>query len=128
MGPDYDPSTDEARKAADKVVQQAKSIIAQKTVDEWLSLLRNAGVPAGPVKFIEELVDDPQVAANNLLLEMEHPLTGKHKMVGPFIEMSDTPLKPARPAPALGEHTDEVLSGAGYSADDIERLRQEGAV
>ncbi len=128
LGPDYDPSTDEARRAAEFVLRQAKSIIAQKTVDEWLSILRKAGVPAGPVKFIEELVNDPQVAANNLLLEMDHPLAGKHKMVGPFIEMTDTPLKPARPAPALGEHTDEVLSGAGFSPEDIERLRRDGVV
>ncbi len=128
LGPDYDPSTEEARAAAEQVIEQAKEVFAQKTVDEWLSILRAAGVPAGPVRFIEELLHDPQVASNNLVLEMDHSLVGNHKMVGPFIDMSDSPLKPELPAPALGEHTDVILSEAGYSPDEIDQLRKDGAV
>ena len=128
LGTDTVLDTEEAREIAEAVIEQAKVVIAQKTVDEWLSILRSAGVPAGPVKFIEELLHDPQVAANNLVVEMDHSLAGRHRMVGPFIEMSDSPLKPARPAPALGEHTNEILSAAGYGAEEIDRLRGEGVV
>ena len=126
LGPDYDPTSEEARATAQDVVQQAREFFAEKIVDEWLSILHEAGVPAGPVKFIEELVNDPQIVANDLVLEIDHSLVGNHKMVGPFVKMSESPMAPDRAAPVLGEHTVEILTDLGYSVDDIDRLREEG--
>ncbi len=124
--PGYDPLSERAQAFGEKLVAQAEAIVRQKRVDEWLELLDKAGVPAGPVRFVEELVDDEQVLANGLVVELEHSLAGVMKMVGPLLSMSETPLKPRSASPALGEHSDEILKGLGYSDDDIRRLKDEG--
>ena len=122
----YDPASDEAIAFSEKLVKRAEAAFRQKTVDEWLALFDEAGVPAGPVRFAEELIDDEQVIANGGVVELEHSLAGKLKMVGPLLNMSETPLKPTAASPALGEHTSEILGRLGYSADEIRRLRDEG--
>ena len=66
-------------------------MLKQRTVAEWVSAFDEAGVPAGPVRFVEELIDDPQVVANGLVVEMEHAVAGALRMVGPLMGMSETP-------------------------------------
>ena len=122
----YDPTSDETIAFNEKLVKSAEAAFRPKTVDEWLALLDEAGVPAGPVRFAEELIDDEQVLANGGVVELEHSLAGKLKMAGPLLNMSETPLTPTRASPALGEHTSEILGQLGYSADEIRRLRDEG--
>ncbi len=124
--PGYDPKSEEARVFGEELVKKAEAIFLEKTVDQWLQVLDRAGVPAGPVRFTEELMADEQVLANDLVVELEHSRAGRLKMVGPFVKMSETPLKAVRPSPALGEHTDEVLSELGYSAEEIRRLKELG--
>ena len=85
-------------------------------------------MPAGPFKFIEELVDDPQVIANDLQVEVEHSLVGTVRMAGPPLQMSETPLAVQGPSPALGEHTEEVLESLNYSGDEIATLREAGVI
>lgn len=122
----YDPASDEAIAFSEKLVKRAEAAFREKTVDEWLALLDEAGVPAGPVRFAEELIDDEQVIANGGVVELEHSLAGKLKMVGPLLNMSETPLEPTAASPALGEHTSEILGDLGYSADEVQRLKDEG--
>ena len=124
--PDYDPDGEETAAFNEELVKRAEAAFRQKTVDEWLALLDEAGVPAGPVRFAEELIDDEQVLANGGVVELEHSLAGKLKMAGPLLNMSETPLAPTRASPALGEHTSEILGQLGYNADEIRRLRDEG--
>ncbi len=124
--PDYNVFSERAKIFGEELIKQAENIIGQKTVKEWLALFDEAGVPAGPVRFVEELIEDEQVVANGLLVELEHSLAGPIKMVGPLLNMSETPLTPRRASPALGEHSDEILKDLGYSKDDISRLRDEG--
>ncbi len=83
-------------------------------------------MPCGPVRFVEELIDDEQVLANDLVVELEHSLAGELKMVGPILKMSETPLMAQRASPALGEHTSEILGQLGYSDDEIQKLREDG--
>ena len=85
-------------------------------------------MPAGPFKLTQELVDDPQVLANDLQVTVEHPLAGSVRMVGPALQMSETPLAAQGSSPALGEHTDDVLSSIGYSAEQIAAMRDAGVI
>lgn len=124
--PGYDPHSEEAKTFGEQLVKKAEELFRQKTVDEWLALLDKAGVPAGRVRFAEELINDEQVIANDLVVELEHSLAGKLKMVGPLIKMSATPLKARSASPALGEHTNEVLGALGYTAQEIQRLKDIG--
>ena len=122
----YDASSDKARQFGEELVRKAEAKFREKTVTEWLTLLDEAGVPAGPVKFVEELLEDEQVRANGLVTSLRHTLAGETRSVGPMVQMSETPLSPERSSPALGEHTDEILGGLGYSPEQIEVLRSSG--
>ena len=124
--PGHDPYSEESLQFYEKLNTQMEEIFRQKSVSEWLRLLDEAGVPAGPVRFVEELVDDEQVVSNGLVIELEHSVVGNVKMVGPMVKMSETPLEPIVASPALGEHTDEILSAYGFLPDDIRRLREKG--
>ena len=106
----------------------ARKIIRSNTSDYWLNKFDSAGVPAGPVKFVQELLNDPQVLANEMIIELEHKAAGKVKMIGPLIKMSDTSLNPTIASPMLGQHTDEILEGLGYSPEDISKLKTKGII
>ena len=108
-------------------MRQAEEAFLQRTATEWLDLLDQRGIPAGPVRFIEEVFDDPQVRANNLVAELEHRDAGKLRMVGPLAKFSGTPLEATAP-PALGQHTDEVLAELGFSPEEIDGWRSDGAL
>ena len=124
--PNYDMYSEESRLFYEKLNAQMEDIFRRKSVSEWLRLLDDAGVPAGPVRFVEELVDDEQVISNGQVIELEHSVVGKVKMVGPLVRMSETPLEPILASPALGEHTDSILAACGYTAERIQELRELG--
>ena len=100
----------------------------EKTTDEWLSVFDAAGVPAAPVRAVSELFDDPQVRANDLVVDFHHPAAGAVSMIGPVIQMAKTPSAVLRPPPTLGQHNEEVLAEIGYSAEEIVKLRETGAL
>jgi formyl-CoA transferase len=118
--PDWDPTKPESREYAEKLVEQAEALFKERTTEEWLALFDD--------KFTQELMDDPQVVANDLQVDVEHSLVGTVRMVGPPLQMSETPLQVQGPSPALSQHTDEILSSLGYSSDEIASLRQTGAI
>ena len=126
FGPDYDPHTEESLERSHELVAQAEGLFLEKTVDEWLEVFDSVGVPAGPVRYIEELPINEQVEANGLVVELEHSLAGSVKMVGPTIQMSETPLEARSASPALGEHTDEILGAMGYSEAEIGKMKRDG--
>lgn len=95
---------------------------------DWIREFEAAGVPVGPVNKIGEMLADPQVAAREMVVEVDHPRAGRIKALGLPIKFSRTPGEIARAAPLLGQHTREVLAALGYSAAQIERLVAEGAV
>ncbi len=95
---------------------------------EWIQDFEAAGIPVGPVNRIGDMLADPQVAAREMVVEVNHPRAGPTKALGLPIKFSETPGTITRPAPMLGEHTREILAALGYSDADIERLRQDGAV
>ncbi len=126
FSPGYDPFDEDTIAHSQELVRVAETLFRERTVDEWLETFDSVGVPAGPVRYIQELMDDEQVRANGLSVELEHSLAGKVKMVGPIINMSETPLEAMSASPALGEHTDEILAAMGYSQDEISGLKADG--
>ena len=120
---DFDPEDPDSIEAIEALSEQIKSVLITKTCEEWLEIFDAAGVPAGPVRFIQELTDDEQVIANDMVVEVNHSLAGKVRMAGPMIQMSETPLEAKSASPALGEHTDQIMLELGYSEEEISDLR-----
>jgi CoA:oxalate CoA-transferase len=86
----------------------AEAVIA-KTTAEWQSILDKAGVPNGPINTVDKVIENEQVLARDMIVEVEHPVAGKLKMPGIPVKLSATPGEILTPAPTLGQHTDEVL-------------------
>jgi crotonobetainyl-CoA:carnitine CoA-transferase CaiB-like acyl-CoA transferase len=97
------------------------------TKREVMEKSQAAGHPCGAINTIADVFEDPHLEARGFFHSIDHPATGPLKYPGPQFRMSGTPWRPGR-APLLGEHTSEVLQGLGYSAEDIARLREQGAV
>ena len=95
---------------------------------EWLAAFDAEGVPAGPVNRIGDMLSDPQVLAREMVVEVDHSRAGRVKALGNPIKFSATPGEVRRAAPLLGEHTREVLESLGYSAAQIAKLHEDGAV
>jgi crotonobetainyl-CoA:carnitine CoA-transferase CaiB-like acyl-CoA transferase len=121
----YDPDN---QRIAEEWKVKFRAIFLTKTVEEWVQLLDEAGVPVAPVHLPEEMSDDPQVVADGMIWEMEHSVTGQQRVMGPAVVMSGTPTRVQRSAPALGEHSSEVLVEAGLSADSVAELIEAGVV
>jgi CoA:oxalate CoA-transferase len=103
-------------------------IFQQKTQREWVDSLAGKGVMIGPVYRMDQLFQDPQVVHNEMVVEIDHPLAGKIKTLRTPIRFSASPLSIKRPPPLLGQHTEEILSELGYTAEEIERRKATGAV
>ena len=97
--------------------------VRQHPTSYWMEQFIAAGVPAAPVQFPEELSDDPQIIAQGMRVEFDHPVTGPQRVVGPVLTVSVTPTRAQRPSPALGVDSDNVLRESGVDAAEIERLR-----
>ena len=91
--------------------------------DHWLRLLQAEEIPCGPVQSYQELADDEQVAANDYITNADDPRLGGMRVPGLTVQLSESPGE-VRPAPELGQHTEEVLQSLGYSWEEISRLRE----
>ena len=125
---DADPNDPEVQAFGADLVARAEAIFIARTTGEWLRVLDGAGVPAGPLKFTEELLEDPQVLENDFVTTVDHPIMGPVRMHGPMIQMSETPLEVQGPSPTLGEHTEDVLRELGYDEERIAALRAAGVL
>ncbi len=100
-----------------------------KSTKEWQKTLDAAGVPNGPINSIKEVLEDEQVIAREMIVEVEHPIAGKLKMAGVAIKLSETPGEINSPAPILGQHNFEVLKQYfEYTDEEIETLIAEGVL
>jgi CoA:oxalate CoA-transferase len=103
--------------------------LKDKTVGEVIRIMEEARVPCSPVNNIVEMVNDPQVAAREMLIDVEYPGIGKVPLPGPAIKMSETPGAIEMPAPKAGEHNQEVYSSLlGFDSEQLGKLRAEGVI
>ena len=103
-------------------------VLAADTTAHWTEVLNAAGVPCGPVNSVAAVFEDPQIQAQEMVLDVEHPGYGIVRMLGFPIKLSATPCQVRRSAPALGEHSDEILTELGYSAPERETWRRNGVI
>jgi formyl-CoA transferase/CoA:oxalate CoA-transferase len=94
-----------------------------KTAAEWLAVLAEHDVLTAPVYTYKDLFDDPQVAQNEMVVTQNHPIAGSIRVIGIPVKLTRTPGQVRTPAPLLGEHTEEILDGLGYSKAEIDQLR-----
>ena len=112
----------------DHVYRLLAARLPERPTADWLALLASRDVWCAPVQSFDQLVDDPQVAHNQLLTTVDYPGLGEVRVVGVPARFSGTPGTIRLGPPAVGQHTDEVLAAAGYGADEIRRLHDQGCV
>jgi crotonobetainyl-CoA:carnitine CoA-transferase CaiB-like acyl-CoA transferase len=107
------------------ILEQA---FAKKTLEEWVERFQGRNIIWGYVNTFAQVGEDPQLWENEYLINLEHPVAGPIKFVGLPVQLSKTPGRIEKPAPELGQHTEEVLLEAGYSWDEILQLKEKGVI
>ncbi|MGV0044982.1 CaiB/BaiF CoA transferase family protein [Mycobacterium colombiense] len=109
----------------DKLIE----IFASRDQREWVQLAATLRFPLGPAPTtLLEMAEDPHIRARSILVEDEHPDAGPFTYVGSAAIIDGQPFRVRRPAPALGQHTAQVLGEFGYSDAEIERLRRANVI
>lgn len=104
-------------------------IMSLRKTDDWIDALGGIGVPCGPINAMDKVVSHPQVQAREMITRIAHSITGEVEVPGVPIKLSETPGDVDAPAPSLGEHTTEILTGLlKMHPDDVEKLRQDGII
>ncbi len=99
-------------------------VFPDKTVGEWLQALEGEGIPCGPLNTVDKVINDPQIKAREMIVETVHSVAGAVKMAGVPIKLSLTPGVVEKPAPLLGQHTQEILNDMlGLTGEQIAELR-----
>jgi crotonobetainyl-CoA:carnitine CoA-transferase CaiB-like acyl-CoA transferase len=109
----------------DALTELLDEALAQRSSADWLSRF-GGSVPAAPVNDIAQALDNPFVTEHGRLQTLTHPSAGEYRLVAPPVRSAETP--PSRPAPALGEHTDALLTELGYDARRLQSLRASGVI
>ena len=112
----------------EELIAILEGILAARESSYWLGIFEQHGVPSGPIYDLAGVYSNPHVKARGMLAEIDHPTVGKFGNIGIPVKLSSTPGTIRRPPPLLGQHTDEVLSAAGYSDREIEALRKASIV
>jgi crotonobetainyl-CoA:carnitine CoA-transferase CaiB-like acyl-CoA transferase len=129
------PDDPRFRRNADRVAHRAEIVellsahFLGRTADEWVASIHASKVPVGAINNIAQSLEEPQVIARGLMVKIPHPKNPEFAMVGSPIKMSGTPVEYVRPAPMLGQHTDEVLGERlGLSAEQLGQLKAGGVI
>jgi crotonobetainyl-CoA:carnitine CoA-transferase CaiB-like acyl-CoA transferase len=125
--PRFATNPDRLRHRAE-LIPLLEQVFATHNAEFWLERLRAADIPCGPINEVDETLNDPQIQAREMIVELVHPAAGPVRSLGTPVHLSNTPASYRLPPPTLGQHTAEVLAVLGYSAEEIERLKVEGAV
>jgi crotonobetainyl-CoA:carnitine CoA-transferase CaiB-like acyl-CoA transferase len=116
------------QKNRDKCNAAIEKVTKTKTMEHWITLFAEVGVPCGPIYSVDQTFADPQVKTLNMDPTVTHPKLGKVHLVGQAVKMARTPQKMRMPTPDFGQHTDKILAKLGYSKADIKTMRTNGDV
>ena len=125
--PDFVDNPSRVRNKA-ALAARIEEITVREPRSHWLVLLDGHDIPCGPINNYAEVFADAQVRAREMIVETDHPVLGHLNTLGSPIKLSATPANPRRRAPLLGEHSGEVLGEFGFTAAEIQRLHQSGAI
>jgi formyl-CoA transferase len=104
-------------------------LFCQYEIAHWLSILESVGVPCGPINSIDQVMDDPQVQAREMVVQVDHPNAGLIQMVASPLKIPTAKVEVRFPPPMLGEHTEEILrEQLGYDHKTIAELRTEQVI
>ena len=113
----------------EELIPVIEAAIRQRTTAEWVEILSEMGVPAGPVQDIAQVAADPQIAHRGMFVELDHPALGPTMFTGNPMKLSRTPGAPPRLPPNLGEHSAEVLAELlGLSGEQLDDLFTEQVI
>lgn len=112
----------------DALLELLDAIFLTRPASEWLERLDAADVPSSIVNDIAGALANPQIQHREMVREIVHPVGGTMKVLSNPIRLSETPIEDYAPPPLVGQHTDEILTAAGYSVDEIQALRRASAV
>jgi crotonobetainyl-CoA:carnitine CoA-transferase CaiB-like acyl-CoA transferase len=107
---------------------EVERIFLERTREEWREFASQHDCCLEPLLALDEALDSELVRAREMLTGLEQPGAGSVRQLGVPVKLSRTPGGPQGPGPLLGEHTEEVLTGLGYSREEIEALQEDGAV
>jgi len=110
------------------LIPMIAEVIQKQPIEYWLAKLKQNEVPCSPINKIDKVVVQPQVLESKMIEELELTGLGMMKMAGLPIKFSDTPGTVRRPAPRLGQHTEEILLETGRSPADIAALASKGSI
>lgn len=112
----------------DHVRGLVQDAVKTNTTDHWLELFSTKDLWCAKVQDFDDLMNDPQVAHNNLIQELDHPKAGRIKVIGMPVEFSETPGTIRLAPPTVGQHTDDILREAGFNDEQIAAFHTEGIV
>ena len=112
----------------DEIVTMLRAAFVKKRRDYWLPRLDANNIPNAPINTIQEVFDNPQIKHLGIPKQIEHPKMGVSNLVGSPINMSGTPPQFFRPAPLLGENTEEILARLGYDGNAVKDLKTNGVI
>jgi len=119
---------EEAYERRDEIKPLIEAVIREEPTDYWLDELVAHDIWCGPVRTVDEVVEDPQVRHNDMIKTVEHEQLGEIQLTGIPFDMTGTPPEIRRAPPALGNATEDVLREYGYSGESIERMRSRNQV
>jgi crotonobetainyl-CoA:carnitine CoA-transferase CaiB-like acyl-CoA transferase len=112
---------------AAELLPELRAALAERTALEWEEHF-GEHVPCAAVRPIEDMFDHPQVIAENLVTALDHPVVGRYRTMTKPVKFSETPGPAPTASPTFGQHSDEVLAGHGFSAEEISAFRARGIV
>jgi formyl-CoA transferase len=112
----------------DELASLLEETFTTDTTENWLKMLEEAGVVAGPIYNMDQVYKDPQVLARKMLVDLEDPDLGTIHNIGIPVKLSATPGQIRTRAPMLGEHSSEILLERGFSKAEVGELVEAGVV